>query len=702
MLFNKNNSGYLTKNEFLYGMGNLFTHNFEYLSKFIFDFFDSDNNGFINKEDVRLIFSYIPLIKDKYSFAYKFRLEEPTFAEQLMSQEEISNILSNMFKKPNMDFELFLYYITKVNIDPFIYPLITLYHYKPFNKEIIQYYSKFSTTKSFINLNDYDINKHVSTKKKLDKIKITNKDKETPIPNLNLKLLPSEILLESEYLKKYISKKELNKLEIQYKPKTVHIPFSIQLMKNIELEKKNKKKNEEDHILGVNIENVNEQKDNDDYILKNIKENETEIENKKLYNSSDLKTDGCLTYEGIIIKLTNLKKLKHVYAKIIANIIFFYEINKQDKKHKSKYNLNLSYLKINGLVYINEKKYYNFILVFPKKNKSYYLESEEIYNNWIELIKKAINYKEIDEYEIKEKIGIGKYGLVRRGIHKLTRRKVAIKFINKKEMTLQERQLLFTEIEILCCIRHPNVLNAYDYIDYSDTCYIITEYIPGGDLYTFLENRDYKLTESYTVNIVQQICCALFYLNTLGILHRDIKPEHILLNENYEKPIAKLIDFGLSDFIFPNELKNETYGTIGYIAPEILEEKFYNKSCDIWSIGVLSYLLLVACLPFDDDHSEEEIKRMTIEEQVPFPLQIWKKRSKEGLFFVENVLRKDPNQRLNIKQILELPWFDKYSKAKLPGNRIRYKGDKIFWYYMLYDEQQVKEYKDEINKILEK
>ena len=141
-------------------------------------------------------------------------------------------------------------------------------------------------------------------------------------------------------------------------------------------------------------------------------------------------------------------------------------------------------------------------------------------------------------------------------------------------MTLQERQLLFTEIEILCCIRHPNVLNAYDYIDYSDTCYIITEYIPGGDLYTFLENRDYKLTESYTVNIVQQICCALFYLNTLGILHRDIKPEHILLNENYEKPIAKLIDFGLSDFIFPNELKNETYGTIGYIAPEILEEKF--------------------------------------------------------------------------------------------------------------------------------
>ena len=349
MLFNKNNSGYLTKNEFLYGMGNLFTHNFEYLSKFIFDFFDSDNNGFINKEDVRLIFSYIPLMKDKYSFAYKFRLEEPTFAEQLMSQEEISNILSNMFKKPNMDFELFLYYITKVNIDPFIYPLITLYHYKPFNKEIIQYYSKFSTTKSFINLNDYDINKHVSTKKKLDKIKITNKDKETPIPNLNLRLLPSEILLESEYLKKYISKKELNELEIQYKPKTVHIPFSIQLMKNIELDKKNKKKNEEDHILGVNIENVNEQKDNDDYILKNIKENETEIENKKLFDSSDLKTNGCLTYEGIIIKLTNLKKLKHVYAKIIDNIIFFYEINKQDKKHKSKYNLNLSYLKINGL-----------------------------------------------------------------------------------------------------------------------------------------------------------------------------------------------------------------------------------------------------------------------------------------------------------------------------------------------------------------
>ena len=182
-------------------------------------------------------------------------------------------------------------------------------------------------------------------------------------------------------------------------------------------------------------------------------------------------------------------------------------------------------------------------------------------------------------------------------------------------------------------------------------------------------------------------------------IDRDIKPEHILLDDYNEEPNCKLIDFGLSCFIFPKEKRNESYGTIGYIPPEVLEGKLYDKSCDIWTIGILSYLLLVRCLPFDDDHSDEEIKNMILNEEVAYPQNLWKKKSKEGLFFVENVLRKDATQRFNIKDILDLPWFNKFTKAKLPGMRIKYKGDNIFWYYTLYDEKQIEYYKDEIKKI---
>ena len=102
------------------------------------------------------------------------------------------------------------------------------------------------------------------------------------------------------------------------------------------------------------------------------------------------------------------------------------------------------------------------------------------------------------------------------------------------------------------------------------------------------------------------------------------------------------------------------------------------------------------CLPFDDDHSEEEIKRMILNEQVPFPEQLWKKKSNEGSFFAENVLRKDPKQRLKLDDILALPWFNKYIKSKIAIKRGTVKGEWRYWYYILNDEAQVDFYKKEL------
>ena len=656
------------------GMGKLFTEYYEFLVKFIFDFYDADEDGIITKDDIRLILSYLPLKTSKFTFSYKFNLEETTFADQLIAQNEIYHMTQDMFKKEKMKFDTFKLYISKVNSTPFLYLLITLYEYRPFSQETLIYYSKITPIQlNFITINDIDID---------------NKSKQTvPFPSLETKFQVYETLGRSEYLRQYLSEEQLKKLHLLEGNENEHIPFSIQLMKSIEERKK-----QDDTASRLS--------DEDSYSGENIEELLNQIQNKKssFLRRSNIFDPNCQIFcQATMYKMTKLLKLKKIYAKIIYNDIFF-SSNPNTFTHKSKRNLHLAYIKEYGLAQYENKNLYNFQLIFPKKIYSFFIEKEEEYQEIMKNIKLLINYKDIEDFDIKEKIGIGRYGLVRRAIHKITKRKVVIKFIEKKNMTYQESCLLRTEIEILKIVKHPNLLNAYEIIDTSDTCYIITEYIPGGDLHSYLEKKDYKIPESKTAFIIQQIACAIYYLHSYGIIHRDIKPAHVLIGESIEEPGIKLIDFGLSGFLFNNEKTCEIYGTIGYIPPEIIGGKMYGKQCDIWCIGVLTYLLLVSCLPFDDDHSEEEIKRMILNEEVPFPPQLWRKKSQEGFFFVENVLRKDPAQRMSILRILELTWFNRFTKSKISQKRIKITNEMAFWYYSMVDEAQVNFYKAEVQK----
>lgn len=672
-VMNKSKSGFLSKKEFLNGMGLLFTEYFDYLIKFIFNFYDTDEDGIITKEDIRLMLSYLPLKTSKFTFSYKFKLEQLTFTDQLIAQKEIYELTKDMFKRDVMRFDTFKLYITKVDPCPFLYLLVTIFEYKPFSTETLIYYSKITPISlNFINITEDD----EKYKKKYN----------LPLPNLNSKFKVCQALGRSDYLRQFIRPEVLKKLGLEGNDELEHIPFSIQLMKSIEDKKK------EDNSKASDID--------DSDSGENIEEFLNQIQTKKgvLSRRTNIYDPNCkIYYEGKMYKMSKVLKLKTIHVKIIHNDFYLFP-NSNSIKHKSKRNLHLAYLKENGLVQYENKNLFNFQLIFPKKTYSLFIEDENEYKDWMLNIKILIQYKDINEYDIKEKIGIGRYGLIRRAIHKVTKRKVIIKFIEKKNMTHQENVLLKNEIEILKIIKHPNVLNAYDIIDTSDMCYIITEYVSGGDLHYYLEKKDYKIPESKTAFIIQQVACAVFYLHSYGIIHRDIKPEHILIGDSIDEPGLKLIDFGLSDFVFNNEKKNDIYGTIGYIPPEVLSGKMYGKSCDIWCIGVLSYLLLVSCLPFDDDHSEEEIKRMILNEQVPFPPQIWRRKSQEGFFFVENVLRKEPDQRIDITKLLELAWFNRFTKSKISQKRSKVSEDMKFWYYSMVDESQIAFYKNEVSK----
>ena len=221
--------------------------------------------------------------------------------------------------------------------------------------------------------------------------------------------------------------------------------------------------------------------------------------------------------------------------------------------------------------------------------------------------------------------------------------------------------MIQNELDILKICQHPNIVKLYDVIEDSEKLHIIMELVEGPELFSYLEKKDFNISECEANKIIYKLSSALFYLNVFGIVHRDIKPENILLtndNANYE---IKLIDFGLGIILGPNEKSDQPFGTVSYVAPEVLCGNDYDKSVDIWSLGVLSYLLLVGRLPFDHpDDDENEIARQTINDPVPFTEKKWEIISQEAKSFVNMCLVKDPLTRINITEILKHDWIKKY------------------------------------------
>ena len=746
-MFNISKTGYLNKKEFEEGMYKLFTEDYNYLSKFVFNFYDSNEDGKIAPNDIRLIYSYFPLKQDKFSLLHKFSYEFPRIEEQLIAQEEIKALIEWLFKKPEISFDIFYGYITKINIDPFIFLILNLYFYRPFTDEILNYYSELNQIEisSLINKEknnryDYFTNKDILIinnsnefkKQNISNIrnqKSTNIKKNvwieenkkilTPLPNLNTIFLTGTLLESNKFFRNAYnhSKKKLKLRE----PNVQLIPFHLQFIKSKIEKDKEEAKND---IYGIIKER--DQEIETPYFIDKIEAGQTKVVshfkeiNKEAITQVTLLSDT----EGMILKAGKADTLNEVYVKIKANYMFIYSKKPKDKtdRHKSVKILNLCYLKydksdddeiINEMGINNIENSYNvnksfknnkqnslycFELIFPKKTMKFFVKDQQKFNEFIISIKQIINYKEISEFEFKEKIGIGKFGIVRRGVHKGTKRKVAIKFINKTKMTNQDRILLSNEIDILSVVRHPSLINLYEVIDYYDICYIITEYIHGPDLYTYVEDKNYKIPEFRIVSIIQQICCAEYYLNIYGIIHRDIKPEHVLLDDKYEEPTIKVIDFGLSEILFPEEKTCAQFGTVGYAAPEVLRGIPYNKTADVWSIGIMIYLLIIGCLPFDDANEMNKIKEMTIEEEIPFPSVICKKKTQESIYLLENFLRKDPTKRMNLEEILKSKWMQKFCKSKICKERIKDKLNKSFYLYLFFEDQQMSIYHKKVNE----
>ncbi len=201
-------------------------------------------------------------------------------------------------------------------------------------------------------------------------------------------------------------------------------------------------------------------------------------------------------------------------------------------------------------------------------------------------------------------MGKGKFGLVRAAIHKQTGARVAVKVIKKAKLSIEDLDLAKREIEILKVCQHPNIIRLLDTFENPDYIYIVMELLQGGDLYEYLNKRDFKVNEARARAIIHPLATALYYLHSYGIVHRDIKLDNILMADDTEQSDVKLVDFGLSKMIGPNEFCTEPFGTFGYAAPEVLQGKPYDKAVDIWGLGVVLFILLVGHAPFEEESEE--------------------------------------------------------------------------------------------------
>jgi len=293
----------------------------------------------------------------------------------------------------------------------------------------------------------------------------------------------------------------------------------------------------------------------------------------------------------------------------------------------------------------------------PLQSRIILFDSENVKEKWKKSINQAIKLSKItDFYEIKNIIGKGKYGQVRLGIHIVSKNKVAIKIITKSLLNENDCESVKSELAILVQCHHPNIIQMIDFFENEEFFYFVFEYLEGGTLLSYLEKRKFKIPEKRIIHIIHSISTAIYYCHKLGIIHRDLKPENCFLVDKTEDSDVKIVDFGLATMLCPSEKSLESFGTLTYVAPEILLQTPYNTKVDIWSLGVLSYLIMIGELPFEGGEETELALNIAFNDP-NFKHQRWKEYSKEAKKIVKSLLIKDPKQRPKIEEVLRHPFL---------------------------------------------
>ncbi len=258
-------------------------------------------------------------------------------------------------------------------------------------------------------------------------------------------------------------------------------------------------------------------------------------------------------------------------------------------------------------------------------------------------------FHSIDEFEILYEIGKGGYSIVHLVKHITTGKKYALKCAMKFKKGKDRSERTRQEIKVLSRIRHGKIVKFYGWFEDDKNIYLVLEYLSGKDLSKYF--KKYLPSREETKNIMIQIVESVKYCHQHGIIHRDIKLENILINSHMK---IKLTDFGLCIIKeYEDDYFYDEVGTARYTAPEILEGDGYNETIDIWGIGIIFFMLLTGDYPFDGSKRKSIFKRI-MNKTIHYDLY---NLSKSEIHLLKKILCKDPEYRIELKDITRHKWF---------------------------------------------
>jgi len=267
-------------------------------------------------------------------------------------------------------------------------------------------------------------------------------------------------------------------------------------------------------------------------------------------------------------------------------------------------------------------------------------------------------------YTMGEELGRGRFSVVRNALHNKEDARYAVKVVENASLSDEENlEALETEIKILRQLNHPYIVTLKEVVTTSADTYIVMELLSGGELFNRIVDKG-CFPEPEAAALFAQILLSMEYLHSLSIVHRDVKPENILYVKDGSNDI-KLIDFGYAGMWAADKPLTGLCGTPDYVAPEVLtwyddddNGTPYGKGSDLWSLGVLLYVILSGCSPFSaDEQHEEQLLKQVAEAKYEFYDNEWKNISSNAKDLIKRLLVVDPAQRMTMDEMLKHEWL---------------------------------------------
>ncbi|KAL3982100.1 Fibronectin type III domain family protein [Acanthocheilonema viteae] len=282
-----------------------------------------------------------------------------------------------------------------------------------------------------------------------------------------------------------------------------------------------------------------------------------------------------------------------------------------------------------------------------------------------------------NHYDILEEIGSGAFGSVHRCVERATGNTFAAKFVNTPHDA--DKDTVRKEINTMSVLRHPKLINLHDAFEDDKEMVMIYEFMSGGELFEKVSDERNRMSETDAVGYIRQVCEALCHMHEMNYVHLDLKPENIMFITKKSDQL-KLIDFGLAAKLDPKETVKVTTGTAEFAAPEVVASEPVGFYTDMWSVGVLTYILLSGLSPFGGETDEETIrnvKKCDWNMDDPSFANI----SQDGKDFIKKLLMLDPKSRMTVHEALEHPWLsgaaNKESFRQIPNERYHSVRDSI-------------------------